>query len=317
MWRSLRTRLLAIDPREVTVARRKFHAPTPAVRERLEAIGQAYLHGYHQALACPEPAALGANLAEVEVELRGFAFEGAALALTLLDHLTPWHRSRWEAFASGPAADYVYLAHVGAGTALARLRRSPGPTLARTDPLLGWLAVDGYGFHDGYFHWERSIQRQLRPRRLRGYQRRVYDQGLGRSLWFVAGTDPERIAAAIGDLPAERRADVWSGIGLACAYAGGATRASVIALQEAAGEADLQLAQGAAFAAKARQRGGNVAVHTEMACDLLCGLSVAEAANVTDEALRDLPMGGPVPGYEVWRVRIRGGVGSRRSRARR
>ena len=52
------------------------------------------------------------------------------------------------------------MMHVGLGWALARLRRSVTPYLAQLDPLLGWLAVDGYGFHEGYFDWPRYVEGQ-------------------------------------------------------------------------------------------------------------------------------------------------------------
>ena len=56
-------------------------------------------------------------------------------------------------FLAGPGAAHTYMVHVGAGWALAQLRRRVDRALARLDPLLGWLAVDGYGFHQGYFRW--------------------------------------------------------------------------------------------------------------------------------------------------------------------
>ena len=42
----------------------------------------------------------------------------------------------------------------------------------------------------------------------------------------------------------------------------------------------------------------------EMACRVLCGCSVEEAAAVTESTLDDLPVDGDVPAYEVWRRRI-------------
>ncbi len=93
--------------------------------------------------------------------------------------------------------------------------------LQKLDPLLGWLAIDGYGFHQGYFHWRKYIQGILPPKNLSGYSCRVFDQGLGRSLWFVKGANIHAIEEAIAQFQPQRRADLWSGIGLACGYAGG------------------------------------------------------------------------------------------------
>ena len=151
------------------------------------------------------------------------------------------------------------------------------------------------------------------PATLSGYARRAFDQGLGRSLWFCEGADPGRIALAIAGLAPERRADLWSGVGLAAAYAGGAGEAALEALPRLAGRFAPHLAQGAAFAAKARDRAGNAAPHTALACRALCGMEAGEAARVTDEALDALPADGEVPAFEAWRARVRArfaGVGA-------
>jgi hypothetical protein len=274
----------------------------------VERIGCNFLHGYHAALEEDEVDALALRLNKIESELRGFAFEGAAMSLTLLDHLTPFRNNRLHAFLNGHGATHPYMVHVGAGWAFARLpwlRRCVERPLARLDPLLRWLAVDGYGFHEGYFHWRRCVETQAIPDRLAGYGRRAFDQGLGRSLWFVDGADVSRIPATIGAFPPSRHADLWAGVGLACTYAGGAERDCLEALLAKAGPYAPTLAQGAAFAAKARHRAGNPATHTEIACQVLCALSADGAAHLCDLALKDLPPDGAEPAYEVWRQRIR------------
>jgi len=301
----LRRLLLGISPRETSFSRRGFQAGDPARREHLEQIGQTFVHGYHAALSDPRPDALGDALDAVSMETRGFAFEGAAMALSLLDHLAPWRRNRWHAFLTGPGSPHAYMVHVGRGWALARLRRPVARALERLDPVLGWLVVDGYGFHEGYFHWPRWVQERAEPARLTGYARRVFDQGLGRSLWFVDGADVTRIPRTIDAFPAARHADLWSGVGLACAYAGGVARDELAALRPAAGAFHPDLAQGVAFAAKARERAGNLAPHTELACEVLCNSSAAEAAALSDATFADLPRDGSEPAYEVWRRRIR------------
>ena len=65
-----------------------------------------------------------------------------------------------------------------------------------------------------------------------------------------------------------------------------------------------QRAQGVAFAAKCRQRAGNPAAHTELACAILCGMSAEQAAAVTDISLEGLNQDGEMPAYEVWRQRV-------------
>lgn len=296
--------ILGIPVKETTFARRGFRAGNPRVQQRLEKIGRTFVHGYNSALHTDDTVELAERLAGTEVEFRGFAFEGAAMALTLLDHITFWRRDRLQTFLSGIGKDHSYMAHVGAGWALARLGRRVEPFLSQLDPLLGWLAIDGYGFHEGYFHWRRYFESQAIPRKLSGYALQVFDQGLGRSLWFVSCADVVRIPAIISAFEKSRRADLWSGIGLACAYAGGAEQAAIEALKQRADTYIPQLAQGAAFAAKARQRAANPATHTNTACEVLCGLSAVEAATITDFALEGLSNNSASPLYEIWRQRI-------------
>jgi hypothetical protein len=294
---------LGIAPAEATFARRGFTAADAAARGRLERVGAAFVGGYNAALEA-DADELPARLDEAGAELRGFAYEGAAMALALLDALTPWRRGRVAAFLRGAGEPHAYMVHVGAGWALARLRRRLDGVPRGMDPLLGWLAADGYGFHEGYFHPRRHVDRLALPRRASGYALRVFDQGLGRSLWFVHGADPARVAAAIARFAHARRADLWSGAGLACAYAGGSRPGAAEALAAAAGPHRPALAQGAAFAAGARRRAGNPAAHTDTACRALCGAGADVAAAAAAAALDGLAPRGDLPAYEVWRLRI-------------
>jgi hypothetical protein len=184
------------------------------------------------------------------------------------------------------------------------MHRSIDKVLAPLDPLLRWLVLDGYGFHEGFFHWPKYLNGQPIPKHITGYAARVFDQGLGRSLWFIEGCSVARLRETVAVFPEGRRADLWSGIGLASVYAGEASDAELVKLLDAAGEFRPQLAQGAAFAAKARHRAGIATPYTNAAAWILCGMSSADAAAVTDAALENLPANGAEPAYELWRKRI-------------
>jgi hypothetical protein len=303
---------------EATFARRGFHATDSNVRDRLEKAGQTFLTGYHAALGSCELSALADQLSSLPSALRGFAFEGAGMSLALQDCLSISRGyPRFNAFLAGPGSPHAYMLHVGAGWAFARipwLRRRILSAISRLDPLLTWLAVDGFGFHEGYFHPQHSVEIRRVPAGLNGYAGRAFDQGLGRSLWFVKGADPDRIRAAIARFEERRRADLWSGVGLACAYAGGASEEAVRRLIDLSGSGLPHFAQGVAFAAKARQRAGNPDSNTELTCQLVWGLSCIAAAGLTDEALVDLPTDGAEPAYEHWRQRIQSAVRRRDQR---
>lgn len=303
-WGWLRQRLFCISPEETTFARRKFRGGDVEVQQHLEQIGRTILQGYHAAIADDNPETLVPRLNAVEAEWRGFAFEGAAMGLALLDYRMPWKQNRVEVFLAGGGADHSYMVHMGIGWVMARLHQPIEQSIVRLDPLLGWLAVDGYGFHEGYFYWQRYIKKQVIPSGLSDYALRVFDQGLGRSLWFVDSADVTCLPFTLYRFHPERRADLWSGIGLACAYAGGVDRPALESLRIASADYWPQLAQGVAFAAKARARAGNPAVHTDLACEVLCGMSAEAAAEMTDMALKNLQSDGALPAYEVWRQRI-------------
>jgi len=283
------------------------------MRARLEQVGGIFLDGYHGALRHPAPLALAARLNSADPELQGFAFEGAAMGLALLDALTPWRPNRVTGFLNGAGDAHAYMVHVGVGWLWARFPFGFRRFRRRLDPLLCWLAFDGWGFHDGFFHWPKYVDGQPPPRRLAGYERRAFDQGLGRSWWFVHGGNPELIADTIAGLPAERGPDMWSGVGLAATYAGIASESVLRSLRLSASSCWPHLAQGAAFAAKARQRAGNTTDYTERAAQALCGWSAFQAARLCDLTMENLPAEGLQPAYESWRQRIQARMAESRS----
>jgi hypothetical protein len=243
------------------------------------------------------------RLNAVESELRGFAYEGAGMGLTLLDIIFPW-KKRVQAFLAGPGSPYIYPVYVGVGLVLARVGRKPEPYLAQLDPLVGWFAIDGYGFRAGTLGWHQYIEERAIPIELSSSALHLFDQGMGRSLWFSTGADIDRLVTTIMPFPPERQADLWCGVGFACAYAGGVERPVIETLCTEAAPYQLSLARGAAIAAKARQRAGDLAPHTNLACEVLCGLSSHMAAHLTDVALQDLPTDSAQPAYEIWQRRI-------------
>ena len=232
----LRARALSIPPEEATFEKRGFHASTPQIRNHLETVGQTFLFGYHAALVDPPVDDLADHLRQTDHDFQGFAFEGAAMGLSLLDRFSLGRsRARLPLFIHGPGQPHIYMVHVGVGWMLARIPWGMRRAVARLDPLLGWLAVDGFGFHEAFFHYRRYAGGRKLPRISRGYWLRAFDQGFGRCLWFVMGASTAKIADAIEAFPEPRRADLWSGIGLAATYAGGVNEDNLLAIRSAAG----------------------------------------------------------------------------------
>ncbi len=281
------TRWMRLDESEASFSVRRFHASSEHAQRRLELIGRTFITGYNSAI---ENKALDETLAaveEVDGELRGFAFEGAAMACSLLDVLSL--RSPWfTRLIQERGQQYIHLCWVGTGWACARLKLLHGRFRRKffyLEPLLSTLAYDGWGFHEGYFFSSRYLSGcRPAPALLKGYTRHVFDQGFGRSLWFVGGASPAAIKSMVSRYSVERQADMWSGVGLACAYAGGTDRPGLEAMLTIGPGLLPHLQQGVAFAAKARVHSGNVTDDTALAARVFCSSTPQQLAEVTDAA---------------------------------
>lgn len=300
-------KLLRQDLAQVDFGTRRFRLRTGIARDVLEEAGRSFLTGFNAAVSVPVGDELAAAVDELAGPLRGFAYEGAGMACAVLDVVGLTGGRNLRRLLSGPAIAYPHLVHVGAGWAFARLRLRPGwgrPVL--DDPLLRWLTWDGYGFHQGFFRPDRAVAAQAVERGLTSGQRAVRDQGLGRSLWFHECADPEGVALRIREFEPKRQGDLWSGIGLAATYAGGAEPNELQHLGSLAGKHRADVAQGCAFACAAHEISGIVPAHTETAAAILAGVPAHEAAAWTEKSLSTLddPVGS-AQRYAQWRAGIR------------
>ena len=318
---SMRQFVLAPKLSDVTFAERGFPGAGAPATQRLEAIPQAVVCGFEWGIAGRDLWEVERRLELVEPEQRGFAYEGAAMAFAVRDAMAGGSGKRTRELLLGPGAPHVLLTYIGIGFAMARLPRPlwrnivPDMTGARYYPTMSWLAVDGYGFDLAYFHTDRYVDEQRVPATYPwegspDYFPRAVDQGIGRALWFINGADGELTAAAVDRFPQARRADLWSGVGLAATFAGGCSGDGLARVRELAGEHAPELGVGVVFAIEARQHAGHVPEHSELAAEMLAGLSVSDAVTIADRTEADAeeaaePAEDTVPLYEQWRSRIR------------
>jgi len=314
-WLDLSTRplrrLASLSPREASFQRRGFAVADPSKRRALESVGEAFIGGYNQALLADGVDRLRHHIGTVAPLLRGFAVEGATMGFAIGDALS----LRGSGFAGHVRQfdrEFSYLTHVGAGWALARVPWRRARILAPLDPVHRWLACDGLGFHDTYFH-HRRVLAGWRRRQASGYAARAYDQGVGRALWFVAGGSVEHAGALIAGFTAVRRRDLWAGLGLAMAYAGPADADETAAAVAAAGAHSPHFAQGVAFASEARALAGFIPPHTEQVAWAVSGAGANELSDLVRRVRANLPWGnGDEVPYELWRQ----GVAAELSRIR-
>jgi hypothetical protein len=300
-----RRKLFGVSPEETTFERRKFRGDDATKRERLEQVGATFLVGYHAALDDPRPEAIAAAIeGSLPPERRGFAFEGAGMGLALVDAISVGSSDHLARHLQGPGHAHDYMTWIGVGWAIARLggmkRR-----LARIEPRMRALAADGIGFHMGYFHTSKYVDACAPPKGLPAEVHKSFDQGVGRCLWFVEGAGVDRVIERIRTFPASRHPDLWAGIGLACTYAGGVTRAEIERLRDAASDHAADFAQGCSFAVSARERAGNPTEHSTLACELIWGRPRAAIYALVLAAGEQIPEGAIEPPYEVWRNRIK------------
>lgn len=308
----LARRLLGLSVEEfprLAAARVGDHADMERTWQAFQPVANTLVDSFYLALDVPDQDELAACLNGLAPELRGIGYEGAGMGLQLSDALVPT-RPRLQRFVHGHGHPYRCLVYIGAGMVLARLPHDPMRFVAKLDPLTRWFAIDGYGFYDGFFRWNNAVTEQRRPRRLSdtGYATNAYDQGVGRSLWFSSGADVDRIRKTMAEFPSWRRPDLWSGIGLACAYAAGVLdRTAIEELIDVSGTNRRDVATGVAVATIFRTQSGQPAPHTDLASTIVWGAGTDQvAALATKAAERVNPSPGVPDGdsYRLWRELI-------------
>lgn len=322
---SLRRVAFAPSLASVGFAERGFPCTPTDATAALEEVPQAVVCGFEWAIEDPKPWEIERRLGMVRPEHRGFAYEGATMAFTILDAM-PGRGGRVRDLLTGPGHEHLFLAYIGIGFAMARLPRRlwrhvvPDLGASPYHPTMSWLAVDGYGFDRAYFDTRRWVDEQYVPQPYPwqgapAYFQRAVDQGVGRALWFVHGGSATGVSEAVTRFPAARQADLWSGVGLAATFAGGCDPAGLAALRDAAGAHAVEVALGCVFAVKARTFASYVPEHTTLGAAVFTGLDVGAVVELADGTAAGPATAGDVPAYELWRQRIRDGLAATGGRA--
>ena len=274
-----------MPPEMASFDRRGYEPCDRDVRTHLEKILRTGIDGFNLAVQRRDHEALVR-----EIERRydshhvGFAFEGVGLYFALFDFLTFGKMNRLASFASGAGRKHDYLIAVGAGFAAAAFPwgvRTLNGYRRKLPPELAWCPADGLGFHHGIFRHQRFVEQcEGPPANLPSFEHPAFDSGVGRSLWWVKGASPPRIKAAIDRFGEARRAELWSGIGVACSYAGGVDEGALRELYELSGGYRVDFLSGVPFATRLRQKGENRSEWTERACRLLLQMSADDAADL-------------------------------------
>jgi hypothetical protein len=288
----LKSLVLSLPHKEASFSRRGFPGIASPSREHLETIIHAFIDGYNLAVVESDTRELVRRLdASIAPEYRGFAYEGTGLYFAVMDLLIPGSK-RLEAYTHSAGEPHDYIAMVGAGFAISRIPLALHRLESyqkRLDPLTAFCLADGYGFHEGFFRWKSFVDgRKPAPASLNLQNRRLYDSGVARAMWWVYGAEPTGIAAAISRFDEERRPEMWAGVGLALSYAsaGPANPNPSSKLLELSGPCRYDFLSGIPFSAHMRWKGKNPAPWTERACSELLNMSVTDASDLVMSALK-------------------------------
>ncbi len=310
-YRALRRRILTPNMSATKLDVRGFNVKDAASQQLLETVGATFLTGYGHAVEARTVAECEQRLEQVPERFRGFAYEGAAMGYAILDGMPVGSTRHVSKFLAGRGHQHAYMAYIGVGWAMARLPRFRWSKFSVADPLMRWLVLDGFGFHQAYFATEKYVTRQYQepefPWPAEGpqwYANHAIDQGIGRAMWFVGGTEADLVATMIEKFPESRQPDLWSGAGLAATYAGGADAQELENFFERAGKYRPQVAQGSAFASTARIEAGLLVPHTAVATGVFCGLDPEQASQVSTDRRPEPVDTEDLPAYELWRQRI-------------
>jgi hypothetical protein len=312
-------RRLALTPSfaKVGFGKRGFPVTPTAATGRLEAIPQSVICGFEWGIETRTQHELEQRLALVDVELRGFAYEGAAMAYTIRDAMAAGKGHRARDLLMGSGQPHIFLTYIGIGFAMSHLPRPlwrnvlPDLTGSAFYPTMSWFAVDGYGFDLAYFATGKWVDRQHLPKPYAwdgspDYFLRAVDFGIGRALWFINGGRPAQTVAAVRRFDPRRQPDLFSGVGLAAAFAGGCEADELGLLLDGAGADRAEVSLGAVLAVKGRHFSGHVPEHTEAAAKVLTEMSVEQVVDLADRT--EVPYADGTaqePAYELWRRRIR------------
>lgn len=266
-----------------------------------------------QAIKGEDPSELVRRVNDLELRWRPVAAEGAAMGVAVLDVVLK-KKNRWSQFQQqiGRYAPSLYL---GRGMAIGLLKPRCQFHQDVHESMFTWLLVDGMGFAQGFLHQLNKLGKSQGPLPLHDCDAQthqsVFDQGLGRFLWFNHGHELPVLVNVISKQEKNRRADLWSGVGVASTFLGLVDKENMQYLKQEAGIYAADLAVGATLACRARLADGCHLPHLEDVIETLCGVTAEECLELSEQMMDRLsPFGVDINGthysnYHIWRKRLR------------
>ncbi len=215
-------------------------------------------------------------LESTEKEFSSIAYESASMSIALKDFEADTFPHNWLLFANGAAAAHQAQVYVGLGWAIAKFNFPFLTAVKEIDAQFYFRIADGCGYYDGSFKRRQTVINKQLPAYLPAAALPMYDQGIGRSIWYTEKTDIHKIHSTIETFAANRHADLCRGVGIAVAYVGGCDDDDLKTLFQYAAANGFQLACGAALAARSRTIANTMTADTNRCSRLWYALTATE-----------------------------------------
>jgi hypothetical protein len=232
-----------------------------SVVERMSQIQSAFLEAKEFALGSKQNKHLSDYLSAKSGDFTSVSFEGASMGLALNSYNKTGDFSGWNWFIEKYSAAHDSQIYVGLGWAIAEVDIDPMPLVNTLSPAYGWRVIDGFGYYHGILRRRLAVKQQLIPDTVSNSFISAYDQGLGRSFWYNAKGEINRVLETMLLFPKDRNPAFWRGLGVALTYVGGTPHETIKTVKEAASQSNLSnLKYGALMALVSRKKAGTISV---------------------------------------------------------
>ena len=170
------------------------------------------------------------KLNEFEPRYRSVAFEGASMSVALQNSI-----ETWKTYAE-QTEKHATQVHIGLGWAIAEQQIDLASSLSQIDSAWQQKVLDGYGYWHGLFRRRLTIRTQQIPTEITSEHQTGFDQGVGRSIWYLSKGNVSKLENIISHFTDERKPNLWQGLGVASTYVGGCSDELIAELNSAAGE---------------------------------------------------------------------------------
>ena len=250
------------------------------IASKMENIKTIFQAAQENASKLEDISELVALLQTTETEFLPVAYEGAAMTLALKDFSSGDSILNWKKFLES-SKKYACQIYIGMGWAVGQEKRTSLPFLSELNHNMQFRIWDGCGYFDGIFRQRQTIKGQNRQEHIQQKDYQAYDEGIGRSIWYICKGDETKVPEMIQQFSTDRHSDLWRGVGIACSFVGGFEEKALRALESSAGKHSTQLGIGAAMVAKSRIEADCYTEDIEIINRVFNKLSAEEAMEIT------------------------------------